>query len=111
MSFMIESTARTAFVICRILVLYDGVSPYWSQVCGMRSQLGVIEAEKRMSNHLEEWVTEADFDVFAKSGINSIRIPIDYWNVIDDPFDMMVPTTAEVSLKHIDYAFDQANEC
>jgi len=127
-SFMIESTARTAFVIEKYIplrgvnlgswfiperwmnpTLYDGVSPYWSQVCGMRSQLGVLEAEKRMSKHLHEWVTEADFDIFAKNGINSIRIPIGYWNVIDDPFDMMVPTTAETSLKHIDWAFDQAN--
>jgi hypothetical protein len=128
MSFMIESTARTAFIIEKYIplrgvnlgswfiperwmnpTLYDGISPYWSQVCGMQSQLGVLEAEKRMSKHLNEWVTEADFDVFAKSGINSIRIPIGYWNVIDDPFDMMVPTTAEASLKHIDWAFDQAN--
>lgn len=127
-SFMIESTARTAFVIEKYIqlrgvnlgswfiperwmnpTLYDGVSSYWSQVCGMRSQLGVFEAEKRMSKHLDEWVTEGDFDVFAKSGINSIRIPIGYWNVIDDPFDMMIPTTAEISLKHIDWAFDQAN--
>jgi len=126
-SFMIESKAKTAYIIEKYIpirgvnlgswfiperwmnpILYDGVSSYWSQVCGMRSQLGVLKAEKRMKDHLDAWVTEADFDVFAKSGINSVRIPIGYWNVIDDPFGMMVPTAAEDSLKYIDWAFDQA---
>ena len=46
--------------------------------------LGYTEAAKRLKNHWETWVTEADISALKKAGINHLRIPFGYW-AIENP--------------------------
>ena len=43
--------------------------------------LGASEAESRLSNHWNTWITQDDFNQIAKVGLNHVRIPIGYWAV------------------------------
>jgi len=36
-------------------------------------------AEARMKNHWDTWVTEADFVFWKSAGLNHVRVPIGYW--------------------------------
>ena len=65
-------------------------------------------AEQRMQNNLDTWFTETDFVEMASLGINSIRIPIGYWNIIEDPYKLFAPADYKISLKYIDAAFNWA---
>jgi glucan 1,3-beta-glucosidase len=87
---------------------YEGVDDYWSQLCGLVKMKGFAEAEARMQNHLAAWFTEKDFDFLYSQGITSIRIPLGYWNIIQDPYNMYVPINYLDSVKYLDWAFDQA---
>lgn len=43
--------------------------------------LGKVEAEKRLRAHWDSWVTEAEFEFWAKTGLNHVRVPIGYWAI------------------------------
>lgn len=90
--------------------VYEGVVPYWSQVCGLVHEMGQTIADRRMEHHIKSFVTEKDFDMFASTGINSIRIPIGYWNVIDDPYNKFAPSNVSFSLHYVDWAMTQARK-
>lgn len=89
---------------------YKDIDIYDSQVCGLVRKVGLDEAEVRMQKHLATWVTEEDFDFFAAQGLNALRIPFGYWNIIDDPTGSFVPQKATVSLAYIDWAFEQSHK-
>jgi aryl-phospho-beta-D-glucosidase BglC (GH1 family) len=89
---------------------YDGVDTYWSQLCGLVQTEGIDEAERRMRGHLATWFTEKDLDFLHEQGVNSLRLPLGYWNVIADPQKKFVPQNPEVSLEYIDWAFEKAAE-
>jgi glucan 1,3-beta-glucosidase len=65
-------------------------------------------ANERMSHHLATWITESDFIMLQSQGINSVRLPLGYWNVIDDEYNIYVPTDVATSLRYVDKAFDLA---
>jgi hypothetical protein len=65
------------------------------------------EAEKSMLNNLKTWVNESDIREIAALGFNSIRLPIGYWNIIDDPYNMYVPSRND-SVKYIDWCMTTA---
>ena len=66
--------------------------------------------ESRMSNHLKTWITETDFKLVRDYGFNSIRIPIGYWNIIDDPYFRYSPLNVSKSIYYIDWSFDMAKK-
>ena len=41
--------------------------------------LGKSEAQSKLSNHWNTWITEDDFAAIKKAGLNHVRIPIGYW--------------------------------
>lgn len=88
--------------------VYQNVDPFWSQLCGLTTYLGVNEAERRMTEHLISWVDEHDFDLLRANGINSIRLPIGYWNVVEDPYHQFAPRDISTSKWVIEWAFRQA---
>lgn len=45
--------------------------------------LGQDEATRRMKNHWASWVTENDFKIMSANGVNHIRIPIGYWEMVE----------------------------
>jgi len=90
--------------------VYAGLDEWESQVCGLVAQYGQEEAERRMLHHYETWITERDFDFFVNHNINSVRVPIGYWNVVDDPYRMMAPATADKSLKYLDWLFEMTSK-
>lgn len=47
-------------------------------------------------------------------GFNSVRLPIGYWNLIQDPYRKYAPSNHRVSLRYIDWCFDmceRVREC
>jgi glucan 1,3-beta-glucosidase len=67
-------------------------------------------AEERMAHQLETWVTEQDFKEISELGFNSVRLPVGYWNIIKDPYNMYAPADNTKSLRYIDFAFDMADK-
>lgn len=41
--------------------------------------LGYDAAHARLRAHWDSWITEADFEFWARTGINHVRLPIGYW--------------------------------
>ena len=62
-------------------------------------------AEKRIIQHLNSWIVESDFAWLASQNVNLVRIPLGYWNVIEDPYNMYVPIDPATSFGYIDQAF------
>lgn len=79
-----------------------------NSLCDLVRKVGRSQAETLMIQHLNTWITESDFQWLQSQGINMVRIPIGYWNVINDPYSMFVPKDPSVSLTFIDKAFDLA---
>ena len=90
--------------------IYHGVDTYWSQVCGLVHELGPTEADNRMLQHIDSWVTEKDLDKLKDDGINSLRIPLGYWNIIPDPFKKFAPVNVSDSEKYMDWIFLEAKK-
>jgi glucan 1,3-beta-glucosidase len=67
-------------------------------------------AEARMAEHLETWVSESDFQKLAGAGFNSVRLPLGYWNVIDDPYHRYAPANVTTSLHYIDWVFEMTEK-
>lgn len=63
-------------------------------------------AEAQMQAHLSTWLTERDFREIAADGFNSVRLPVGYWNLIQDPYKLFVPADVTFSLRYIDWVFD-----
>jgi len=66
--------------------------------------------EERILDRLENWIKEDDFRQMAEMGLNSIRLPIGYWNVMEDPYQRYAPADLSTSLHYIDWAFDMAQK-
>ncbi len=47
------------------------------------SELGEEESSRRMHQHWESWFTEADFARMAAEGVNHVRLPMGYWDVLE----------------------------
>jgi aryl-phospho-beta-D-glucosidase BglC (GH1 family) len=62
-----------------------------------------------MKESLTTWVTEVDFREIKELGFNSIRLPIGYWNVMKDPYELFAPRDYKDSLQYIDWCFDMAD--
>ena len=90
--------------------VYEGLGDWESQVCGLVAHYGQKEAERRMLKHYESWITEGDFDFFVANYINSVRVPIGYWNIVDDPYHIMAPATADKSLRYLDWLFESTSK-
>jgi glucan 1,3-beta-glucosidase len=43
-------------------------------------------------------------------GLNSFRLPVGYWNVLQDPYDFFSPSDVHTSLRYIDWAFNMAEK-
>jgi glucan 1,3-beta-glucosidase len=80
----------------------------WNASLAAITALNMSMAEERMLDNLATWIVEDDFAQIATLGFNSIRLPVGYWNVIQDPYNMYVPSNVVVSLQYIDWCFDMA---
>ena len=49
------------------------------------TKLGVQEAKRQLEHHWDTWITEYDFYLLSKWGINLLRIPIGWWILGEDP--------------------------
>lgn len=89
---------------------FEGTGQGWgSSLCAMMNY-SVSVTEARMHSHLRSWITEEDFRQMRDIGFNSVRLPIGYWNIIDDPYERYAPRNLSVSLHYIDWAFDMASK-
>jgi glucan 1,3-beta-glucosidase len=87
--------------------IYEG-SETVPDLCSLSRKLGREELDLRMKRHLESFIKEDDFKYIAKTGVNTLRIPIGYWNVIEDPYEMYAPIQPNVSLGYLDNAMKWA---
>lgn len=46
-------------------------------------ELGPDEASKRMHQHWSTWFVKNDFEVMSQNGINHIRLPMGYWDIVE----------------------------
>lgn len=68
------------------------------------------ETEKRMAERFDSWFTESDFREIAAAGFNSIRVPIGYWNLMEDPHHAYAPADWHTSRDKLDWVFEMAAE-
>eukprot|EP00602_Paraphysomonas_sp_CaronLab_P011736 CAMPEP_0185042000 /NCGR_PEP_ID=MMETSP1103-20130426/41994_1 /TAXON_ID=36769 /ORGANISM="Paraphysomonas bandaiensis, Strain Caron Lab Isolate" /LENGTH=302 /DNA_ID=CAMNT_0027581975 /DNA_START=739 /DNA_END=1647 /DNA_ORIENTATION=- len=73
-------------------------------------KLNASLAEERMKETFENWITADSITEIAEMGFNSIRVPVGYWNLIEDPYERYAPRDYRVSLQYIDWLFDSAAE-
>lgn len=79
-------------------------------VCSLSKKLGRKELDARMKRHLANFITEEDFKYIANTGVNTLRIPVAYWNVVEDPYQIYAPIEPSVSLSHLDNAMKWAEK-
>ena len=89
---------------------FDGTGLGWAgSLCRMTNYSRDL-TEHRMRNRLSTWITEDDFKQISELGFNTVRIPVGYWNVIDDPYGRFSPSDVTESLRVIDWAFSEADK-
>jgi glucan 1,3-beta-glucosidase len=70
-------------------------------------RFGFVEREQLMDLFRDNWITERDWDVMARFGLNVIRLPF-IWNLIEDENN---PKTLRTDAwQYLDYAIDKAQE-
>jgi len=68
--------------------MFSGDSELWansgdaSDLYTLCQNLGEVEATRRLTNHRDTWFTEDDFVTMVAEGVNHIRLPIGYWDMI-----------------------------
>jgi len=67
-------------------------------------------ADSKMQSYLATWITESDISWAQQQGINMLRLPIGYWNVMSDPYNIYVPIDPNVSFGYIDSVFSWAKK-
>ena len=88
---------------------YANTSIAWGgSLCTMVAANATL-SRLRMLDHLSTFITEQDFSTMALSNINSIRVPIGYWNVVTDPYNYFTPTLS-VSLHFLDWIVRMAEK-
>lgn len=63
------------------------------------------DADERMFAHLDTWISEDDFAWLAEQNVNTVRLPLGYWNIIDDPYEIYFPVDVSTSMFYIDKLF------
>lgn len=86
---------------------YEGTNA--TDMCSF-SSLNRNEANERMVKHLSTWIIEDDFVWLKSQGVNSVRLPLGYWDIIDDYYNIYVPVDKSISISYIDKAFDWAEK-
>jgi len=59
--------------------VFDGLPDWVNDEYQLTQYLGYSAAEQRLRHHWDTWITEADFEFWARTGINHVRLPIGYW--------------------------------
>ena len=71
--------------------MFSGDSELWansgdaSDLYTLCQNLGEVEATRRLTNHRDTWFTEDDFVTMVAEGVNHIRLPMGYWDMIQSP--------------------------
>jgi aryl-phospho-beta-D-glucosidase BglC (GH1 family) len=81
-----------------------------ASVCELSKAVGREELDARMKKHLASFIKEEDFKYIATTGVNTLRIPVAYWNFIEDPYEIYAPIQPSDSLKHLDNAMKWAQK-
>lgn len=71
---------------------------------GLCEYLNKTEAEKRLRAHWNTWVTETDFALWARTGINHVRVPIGYWAIDIKPDEPWVSGSWEYVVKAAEWS-------
>lgn len=59
--------------------VFAGLPDWVNDEYQLTQYLGYSAAERRLRAHWDTWVTEADFEFWARTGLNHVRLPIGYW--------------------------------
>jgi len=86
---------------------YEGTSA--DDLCTLCKQ-NRTAADQRMQAWLATWISESDISWAVTQGVNMLRLPIGYWNVIGDPYNLYVPINPNISLGYIDQVFAWAKK-
>ena len=99
-----------------------GDSPIWKDVPDWVSYqgefqtmryLGHAKADSRFEQHRSTWITESDIIEIAKSGLNTVRVPVGYWIVGFDNYDPSKKEEWKIfapgALKYLDLLFQWCN--
>lgn len=90
---------------------FQGSGLGWGgSLCAMRKKYSEEVTEERMQSRLSTWITEEDFRLIKNMGFNSVRLPLGYWNLINDPYSMYAPADHSIAVKYIDFAFDMCDK-
>ncbi|KAL3801331.1 hypothetical protein HJC23_006941 [Cyclotella cryptica] len=63
--------------------LFANTSKAVKDLYTLSKELGPAEISRRMKQHWSTWITESDFANMAAQGINHVRIPIGYWDIVE----------------------------
>jgi aryl-phospho-beta-D-glucosidase BglC (GH1 family) len=91
---LVELTGLTAYA--QIYAIVKG-SPYGEgQLMTAAARQGrTSKLRAAISQHRKTWVTEADFALMARHGINAVRIPVGYWVMADTTWKVRLLTDRE----------------
>jgi len=68
--------------------------------------VGKEEAQSRLRNHWNSWITKDDFNQMAAAGLNHVRIPIGYWSVLPRDGDPYLSGAYDKLGEALDWASD-----
>lgn len=88
-----------------MVTFYDGTGQ--SDLCSLCAW-NREEANTRILQHFNTWITEDHFKWMASQGVNSVRVPLGYWNIIQDPYNLYVPINVQDFINQINRVFDLA---
>lgn len=87
--------------------LFEGTNA--TDLYRLSRELGKRAMTARMDLHRETWITEADFIWLKSHGVNAVRLPLGYWDVVDrTPFGSPMDPFPSGGSKYVQRCLDWA---
>lgn len=78
LKFIIENWIAPSIFLAPDLTEYF-IPDEWNYIQVVSNVTSREDAEERLKNHFDTWITESDFRLIAASGLNTVRLPIPFW--------------------------------
>lgn len=65
--------------------------------------LGPIAATQRLTAHRDTWITEDNFEFWASTGLNHVRVPIGYWALDIQEGEIWIPGSWDYVVKSAEW--------
>lgn len=84
--------------------VFTGLNDSITDEYALCEHLGYEAAALRLKSHWDTWVTESDFEFWASTGLNHVRLPIGYWALDIRPDEAWVSGSWEYVVKAAEWS-------